>query len=97
MKTLQVEVKYDESAFQEGKVDVFTQLKEHLKDTGFHVSTISEGGTGETSGNLNSRPYDKGALPNQPENADPDVLTAGAGGMVSPDSDNYPIDKEGTR
>lgn len=86
MKTINVELQYDEKELNKDQTKVFDQLKEHLDETGFHVVTIMENDkySQEHSGLPNQKKNK--VLPSQPEGVEPDINSSGAGGMVSPDS-----------
>ncbi|PWW28475.1 hypothetical protein DFO73_106291 [Cytobacillus oceanisediminis] len=86
MKTINVELQYDEQELNKDQTKVFDQLKEQLDGTGFQVVTIMENDKylQEHSGLPNQKKNK--VLPSQPEGVEPDINSSGAGGMVSPDS-----------
>ncbi|WP_370223117.1 hypothetical protein [Cytobacillus sp.] len=86
MKTLNVELQYDDQVMNDNETKVFDQLKNQFEGTGFKVVTIMENDQylKEHSGLPNQKKNK--VLPSQPEGAEPDINSSGAGGMVSPDS-----------
>ncbi|MEK3853658.1 hypothetical protein [Cytobacillus sp. FSL H8-0458] len=86
MKTINVELQYDDQEMNNNQTKAFDKLKSHLEGTGFKVVTIMENDQylKDNSG-LPSQKKNK-VLPSQPEGAEPDINSSGAGGMVSPDS-----------
>ncbi|MDF2035951.1 hypothetical protein [Cytobacillus oceanisediminis] len=86
MKTINVELQYDDQEMNNNQTKVFDQLKNQLEGTGFKVVTIMENDQylKEHSGLPNQKKNK--VLPSQPEGAEPDINSSGAGGMVSPDS-----------
>ncbi|UOE53968.1 hypothetical protein LIT38_17925 [Bacillus sp. CMF12] len=86
MKTINVELQYDDQEMNNNQTKVFNQLKNQLEGTGFKVVTIMENDLylKEHSGLPNQKKNK--VLPSQPEGAEPDINSSGAGGMVSPDS-----------
>ncbi|KON87640.1 hypothetical protein AF332_12910 [Sporosarcina globispora] len=86
MKTINVELQYDDQEMKNDQTKVFDQLKKRLEGTGFQVVTIMENDQylKEHSGLPNQKKNK--VLPSQPEGVEPDVNSSGAGGMVSPDS-----------
>lgn len=86
MKTINVELQYDDQELNNNQTKIFDQLKNQLEGTGFKVVTIMENDQylKENSGLPNQKKNK--VLPSQPEGAEPDINSSGAGGMVSPDS-----------
>ena len=86
MKTINVELQYDDQELTINQTKAFDQLKSHIEGTGFKVVTIMENDQylKENSGLPNQKKNK--VLPSQPEGAEPDINSSGAGGMVSPDS-----------
>lgn len=86
MKTINVELQYDDQELTNNQAKAFDQLKSHLEGTGFKVVTIMENDQYlKENSSLPNQKKNK-VLPSQPEGAEPDINSSGAGGMVSPDS-----------
>lgn len=83
MNTIKVELEYSPDSLSADEAK--DQIKKSLEDSGLKVVSFDAGGDTDSS-------FDKmhSSLPNQPDFAEPDVNSTGAGGMVSPDSSGYP-------
>ncbi|MGD6843249.1 hypothetical protein ACQCVH_12100 [Bacillus infantis] len=87
MITLNLQLRY------EGKIDnndMRTKLEGYLQGTEFEILSIDKKDHSQTPlADENNKEYKHHKLPSQPEGAAPDVNTSGAGGMVSPETDDY--------
>ncbi|WP_456271417.1 hypothetical protein [Bacillus sp. AK031] len=92
MKTLEVKLEYKDSSKESNARE---KLENLLEDSNFKLIALKENADGKSSARTDSS-FDKmhSSLPDQPEKGDPDVSSAGAGGMVSPDSGAYPNRKK---
>ncbi|MBH9966903.1 hypothetical protein ACKA06_16620 [Rossellomorea oryzaecorticis] len=83
MNTIKVELEYSPDSLSADEAK--NKIKKSLENSGLKVVSFDAGGDTDSS-------FDKmhSSLPNQPDFAEPDVNSTGAGGMVSPDSSGYP-------
>jgi hypothetical protein len=83
LNTIKVELEYSPDSLSADEAK--NKIKKSLENSGLKVVSFDAGGDTDSS-------FDKmhSSLPNQPDFAEPDVNSTGAGGMVSPDSSGYP-------
>jgi hypothetical protein len=83
LNTIKIELEYSPDSLSADEAK--DQIKKSLEDSGLKVVSFDAGG--DTDSSVNKM---HSSLPNQPDFAEPDVNSSGAGGMVSPDSSGYP-------
>ncbi|XXM71307.1 hypothetical protein ACQ0QQ_16595 [Lysinibacillus sphaericus] len=83
MNTIKIELEYSKESLSAEEAK--GEIQRSLEGSGFKVVSFQAGGDTDSSvKKMHS------SLPNQPDFAEPDVNSTGAGGMVSPDSSGYP-------